>query len=132
MNEEILVRIITPAIIVLECKAEIATMPGEYGEFGVLPEHSPLIANLHPGIMKVSLRHSHCEYFIYGGLAQVAGREVNVATEFAVELTKVKKSEIIDKIALLKEKIAIETDSDEIFDTRHDLEIYETLISFLK
>ncbi len=58
--------------------------------------------------------------------------EVNVATEFAVELAKVKKTEIIDKIALLKEKIATETDSDEIFDTRHDLGMYEALLSFLK
>lgn len=132
MHEEILVRIISPAIIVLECKAEIVTIPGEYGEFGVLPNHISMIAHLNPGIVKVCLRNTNFEYFIYGGMAQVRGGEVNVATEFAVELKSVHKTEIIDKINSYKEEIAIETDSDRIRDISHDLERYESLLSFLQ
>ena len=132
MNQEMLVRIISPTSIVLECNAVIATIPGERGEFGVLVEHVPLIANLHPGIMKVSVHHSDFEYFIYGGMAQVTAEEVNVATEFAVDLKSIKKTKIIDKINSFKEEIAIETDSDRICDITHDLERYESLLSFLK
>jgi F-type H+-transporting ATPase subunit epsilon len=132
MNEEILVRIITPSVTVLQCRAEIATIPGEYGEFGVLPKHSPIIANLHPGVMKVSLRNSNFDYFIYGGIAQVSGTAVNVVTEFAIELDKVKKSEILDQINLFKEKSSTETDPNKIFELHHAFEIYEALLSFLK
>ena len=132
MNEEILVKIITPASVMLECKAEIVTMPGEYGEFGVLPEHSSLVAHLHPGIMRISMRHNNFEYFIYSGMAQVTPKEVNVATEFAVDLKSINKFDIIEKIDSLKKEVLIETDSDIIFDINHELEQYESLLSFLK
>jgi len=132
MNKDILVRIITPGLIVLECEAEIATMPGEHGEFGVLPEHSLLIASLHPGIMKVSSHKHNFQYFVYGGMVEVRAFEVNVATEFAIDLDKIKKIEIIEKISRLRQDLVLETETERIDDIARELEISESLLSHLK
>ena len=98
MNETITVKIITPSNIILDLAAFIVTLPGEEGVFGVLPNHAPLIASLKNGIINISIDSGNLRYFISKGIAEVTGTNINVITEFALDVTNLSQSEIDEKI----------------------------------
>ena len=105
MNEAINVRIITPLHVVLQVKAKMVVMPGEQGEFGVLPGHEQLIASLSTGLIKLYINdtsHYEITYLMYNGIAEVTESKVDIITEFAIEATKLSQEEISAKIIELK------------------------------
>lgn len=67
--------IVTPEKLVFSQNVEMATLPGVEGEFGVLDQHSPLIAELQEGEIKIfSSANSNAptqSFSIDGGVAQV-------------------------------------------------------------
>lgn len=109
MQPTILVKIFTPAALILSCHAQLVTMPGAEGEFGVLPNHALMITSLQIGIMRVVTNQQAWQYFVYKGLAQVNHQVINVLSEFAIETTRLTKTEIIEKITALEADIAAGT-----------------------
>ena len=66
--------IVTPEKLVFSQNVEMATLPGVEGEFGVLQDHSPLIAELQEGEIKIYASQSGApteSFKIDGGVAQV-------------------------------------------------------------
>ena len=67
--------IVTPEKLVYSENVEMVTLPGSEGEFGVLANHSPLIAALQAGEIKIYSNVNggavKGSYNIAGGLAQV-------------------------------------------------------------
>ena len=67
--------IVTPEKLVFSQDVAMATLPGSEGEFGVLDQHSPLIAELQEGEIKIfSSANSNAasqSFHIDGGVAQV-------------------------------------------------------------
>ena len=131
MNETITVKIVTPSNILLDFAAHIVTMPGEEGVFGVLPGHVPLIASLKTGVMNISGDGGDLRYFISSGIAEVTGTNINVITEFALGLTGLKQTEIITKIASLKDEISKETNIIKINSIKTNITRYESLLNVL-
>ena len=131
-NDKILIRIITLTEIVALVEAQIATFPGEEGEFGVGPEHMKMIASLKPGIVRISTvnRENH-SYFVFGGVAQIKAKEVNVLTDYAVDLKKIDKNETQKKINNLKNLISNPGADIEIDRHQQDLLVLNSLNSFL-
>ena len=131
MEQTLLVKIFTPSDIILECNALSATMPGEKGVFGVLPNHSLLIANLQIGVMQILETKNNLQYFIYGGIAQVRGNEVNIITDFAIDIAKIQKTEVMEKITIFKQEIERDANKAEINLMSEDLTKYESLLTFM-
>lgn len=125
------VRIITPGATLYNQEAMIITMPGELGEFGVLPGHELLIASLQAGVAKVTADNSVFRCFVYGGIAEVSGMHVNVLTEFAVDLSKVSKDGIEEKLVSLRVQMNKEKDEINIKAIQADITQNESLLSFL-
>ncbi len=67
--------IVTPEKLVFSQNVEMATLPGIEGEFGVLDQHSPLIAELQEGEVKIFASANATtpsqSFNIDGGVAQV-------------------------------------------------------------
>ena len=53
------------------CKKEVeqVIVPGAMGEFGVTKQHSPIVAEMKPGVLKVLDGGSDESYFVSGGFA---------------------------------------------------------------
>lgn len=128
MDKTILVRIITPENTLFEEEANIVTIPGEEGVFGVLPEHIPLIASLKTGITIISTYAEEFRYFIFGGIAQVTGKEVNITTEFAINTKGLERNIIIEKIKVLKNIFEKENNLSDYEKISTDLKKYEALL----
>ncbi|MCP5362707.1 MAG: ATP synthase F1 subunit epsilon [Rickettsiaceae bacterium] len=101
MNNTILVKITMPSETIFEGEAKMVNIPGSDGIFGVLPGHAKLIAKITIGCISVFLEDHEKKFFIYDGIAQITPLEVNIVSEFAVDLEGQNKNEILSKITNL-------------------------------
>jgi len=66
-------------------EAKFVTLPGEAGELGILPGHTPLISRIKPGTMKI-VRPDNSEenLFVAGGILEVQPGVVTVLSDTAI------------------------------------------------
>lgn len=66
-------------------EAKFVSLPGEAGELGILPGHTPLISRIRPGTVKI-VRPDNSEelVFVAGGLLEVQPSTVTVLSDTAI------------------------------------------------
>jgi F-type H+-transporting ATPase subunit epsilon len=66
--------------------AEFVALPGESGELGIFPMHTPLITRIRPGAVRIKVPGQADEEFVFvaGGLLEVQPDEVTVLAETAI------------------------------------------------
>jgi F-type H+-transporting ATPase subunit epsilon len=79
-------------------EAEFVALPGESGELGIYPMHTPLITRIRPGSVRIKLADSGEEelVFVAGGILDVQPDIVTVLAETAIrghDLDEAKASE---------------------------------------
>ena len=66
-------------------EANFVVLPGESGELGILPGHTPLISRVRPGTMKIELVDGTEELiFIAGGILEVQPGMVSILSDTAI------------------------------------------------
>ncbi len=66
-------------------EAKFVALPGEAGELGILPGHTPLISRIRPGIVKVTRTDGTEEsIFVAGGILEVQPGSVTVLADTAI------------------------------------------------
>jgi F-type H+-transporting ATPase subunit epsilon len=66
--------------------AEFVVLPGEIGELGIYPRHTPLITRIKPGAVRIKPAGGGEEEFIFvaGGILEVQPRRVTVLADIAI------------------------------------------------
>ncbi len=65
--------------------AKFVALPGEGGELGILPKHTPLITRIKPGSVRIETADGKEEFvFVAGGLLEVQPDHVTVLSDTAV------------------------------------------------
>ena len=66
--------------------AEFVTLPGEVGELGIYPRHTPLITRIKPGAVRIKVPGRTDEEFVFvaGGILEVQPRGVTVMADTAI------------------------------------------------
>ena len=78
--------VVTPEGAVLETEATSVVFPAYDGEYGILPNHAPLVALLGIGELRVEQRAGRRptdRFFVDGGFAQFADNKLSLLTEQA-------------------------------------------------
>jgi len=66
-------------------KATFVALPGEVGELGVYPRHTPLITRIRPGSVRIQLADGGEEFvFVAGGILEIQPDCVTVLSDTAV------------------------------------------------
>lgn len=67
-------------------EAEFVALPGEAGELGILPGHTPLITRVKPGAVRIKLADQDEEQFVFvaGGILEVQPKVVTVLADTAI------------------------------------------------
>ncbi len=91
---EMTVTVVTPEETVLEAMASSLVLPLFDGEVGILPKHAPMIGRLGYGEMRIvpakgATADGPTSLYVDGGFVQVAGDEINVMTNRAMELHEI-------------------------------------------
>ena len=77
--------IVTPEAKTYSEDVDMVTIPGADGELGILPLHTPLMALLKPGELRI-LRGGQETFLVTGnGFAEVLSDRVSILTDMAVE-----------------------------------------------
>jgi F-type H+-transporting ATPase subunit epsilon len=79
-------------------EAEFVALPGEAGELGIYPRHTPLITRIRPGAVRIKLVDRAEEEFVFvaGGILEVQPSGVTVLADTAIrgaDLDEAKASE---------------------------------------
>ena len=66
--------------------AEFVVLPGEMGELGIYPRHTPLITRIRPGTVRLRIPGQNLEelIFVSGGILEVQPDSVTVLADTAV------------------------------------------------
>ena len=67
-------------------QAEYAVFPGEVGELGILPRHSPLLTRIRPGAVRLKIpdRDEYELVYVSGGILEVQPNAVTVLSDTAI------------------------------------------------
>ena len=66
-------------------EATFVALPGEAGELGIMPGHTPLITRIKPGSVRVKLTDGSEEFiFVAGGVLEVQPKYVTVLSDTAI------------------------------------------------
>jgi F-type H+-transporting ATPase subunit epsilon len=71
---------------IFEGEAEFVALPGESGELGIYPQHTPLITRIKPGAVRIKLAGRSDEelVFVAGGILEVQPNRVTVLADTAI------------------------------------------------
>lgn len=83
MADKLNLEIITPERKVLSLQVEEVTVPGVDGEFGVLPNHTPLISQLQTGVLTYRQGGERRSVHVSGGFVEVLPDHVAVLSDVA-------------------------------------------------
>lgn len=106
MAEKISFDLVSPERLLLAGAAELITLPGSEGYFGVGPGHTPVIATLKPGILDIKAGpHGDERFFVMAGFAEITGDKATILAEEALPLGKVSPTEVDKRIAEAREDV---------------------------
>jgi F-type H+-transporting ATPase subunit epsilon len=83
-------------------EAEFVALPGEAGELGIYPRHTPLITRIRPGEVRIKPAGGGAEelIFVAGGILEVQPRVITVLADTAIrghDLDEAKANEALKK-----------------------------------
>jgi F-type H+-transporting ATPase subunit epsilon len=82
-------------------EAQFVVLPGEAGELGIFPRHTPLITRIKPGVVRIRMADGAEErVFVAGGILEVQPQVVTVLADTAVrgrDLDEAKASEALKR-----------------------------------
>jgi F-type H+-transporting ATPase subunit epsilon len=114
MMDKISFDLVSPEKLLLSETAEMVTVPGREGDFGVLAGHAPVIASLRPGVIDVKGGdQGDTRFFVLGGFAEVSPQKLTVLAEDVRPMAEVDAAQLDECIADAEEDILqAKTDAD--------------------
>jgi F-type H+-transporting ATPase subunit epsilon len=109
MTDKIPFDIVSPERLLLSDEADMVTVPGSEGDFGVLAGHMPLISTLRPGVVDIrgGSESGDLRFFVLGGFAEANPRKLTVLAEEAVPMTSVDAATLEQRIKNTEEDLVL-------------------------
>jgi F-type H+-transporting ATPase subunit epsilon len=86
MAHTIHVDVVSAEALIFSGEAEFVALPGETGELGIYPKHTPLITRIKPGAVRIKVVGREEEEFVFvaGGILEVQPNAVTVLADTAI------------------------------------------------
>lgn len=96
--------------------ATFVTLPGEQGELGVFPKHTPLITRIKPGTVRVQKADGSGDEFVFvaGGILEIQPDAVTVLADTAIRGKDLDEARANQAIQTVRDLKAQSTDKVEI------------------
>lgn len=87
-------------------EAKFVALPGEAGELGILPGHTPLISRIRPGTVKITSPDGAEEnIFVAGGILEVQPGSVTVLADTAIRAADLDEARAVEARAKAEEAL---------------------------
>jgi F-type H+-transporting ATPase subunit epsilon len=80
--------LVSPERRLASVQATSVQIPGSEGDLTAMPDHSPMITTLRPGVLRVEGPDGTLEYAVTGGFADVSGPATSVLAEQAMPVSE--------------------------------------------
>ena len=89
-------------------EAEFVALPGEAGELGIYPQHTPLITRIKPGVVRIKVVGQAEDEFVFvaGGILEVQPRAVTVLADTAIRGKDLDEAKATEAKKLAEEALA--------------------------
>ena len=125
-------QLITPEKILYSGEAQMVTVPGTLGEFGVLPGHAPFISTLKPGVIRIEMEGEQKRVAVLSGIAEVSPESVTILAESAEDCSALNDSSAQAKLSDARKAMDEAITDAQKKDASHRLAMAETIAENLK
>jgi len=102
MTDKLNFSLVSPERELYSGEVDQVDIPGTEGDLGVFPNHSPLMAAIRTGTIRVVENEVETKFFVQGGFADVTPSGLTVLAEKAVALDALDKAQVEADIAVLE------------------------------
>lgn len=115
------IKVVTYEEKVLEQEAEFVLVRTTEGDMGILPNHSPFIAGLSTGEMKIRLNGKEEKYFVSEGLLEISNNVVTIIATEAIPADQLDVERAKKEVEELKAKLTKMQEDKDILITQKNL-----------
>ena len=111
----IMVDVVSAEESVFSGEADFVALPGDQGELGILPGHTPLITRIRPGAVRIQSNGKEELIFVAGGILEVQPKAVTVLADTAIrgddlDEAKAEEAQVEEKA----EEVAVEASAQKV------------------
>jgi F-type H+-transporting ATPase subunit epsilon len=104
--------LVSPERELMSAEVDQVDIPGTEGWIGVLPNHSPLMTALAPGMVRIRTGSDEQRIFVRGGFAEISPAGLTVLAEEAMKAEDLNAERIAQQVKNAEEDLA-DADTDE-------------------
>lgn len=112
MADKLHFALVSPERELFNGEVDHVVVPGSEGEFGVMPNHAPVMSVIKPGALRVINDGAERRIFVNGGFADVTPEGLTVLAEEAVDLADVTAADLEQQLKNAQEDLR-DANSDE-------------------
>lgn len=107
MVQTIHVEVVSAEEQIFSGEAEFVVLPGEAGELGIYPRHTPLITRIRPGAVRIKVAQRAEEEFVFvaGGILEVQPDMITVLADTAIRGSDLDEAKARDAKKLAEEAL---------------------------
>ncbi|MFC0136019.1 F0F1 ATP synthase subunit epsilon [Massilia eurypsychrophila] len=107
MANTIHVDVVSAESLIFSGEAEFVALPGEAGELGIYPKHTPLITRIRPGAVRIKVVGREEEEFVFvaGGILEVQPNGVTVLADTAIRGHDLDEAKAMEAKKLAEEQL---------------------------
>lgn len=102
--------LVSPERRLFQGDVDMVVVPGEEGDFGVLPGHAPVMSAIRSGAISVHDGSDVRRTFIHGGFAEVTPEGLTVLAEEAIDLAAVDRDQLAKDLTAAREDVGLARD----------------------
>ena len=124
--------LVSPERLLVSRDVDMVVVPGEEGDFGVLPGHALFLTLVRPGLINIYKGDEVSDQiFVAGGFSEVNSDCCTVLAEEAVNLVDVERSAIEERISRNEQAISVANSDENVTAYKTDLAIGRALLECL-
>ena len=111
MADKVQFELVSPEKLLVSRAVEMVVVPGAEGDFGVLPDHAPLISTVRPGVIEIHEGGQVVEQiFVAGGFAEVTGERCTVLADEATPVKEINKGAVQSQLDAVRSELSAAND----------------------
>jgi F-type H+-transporting ATPase subunit epsilon len=110
MAEKLVFSLVAPERELFHGEVDHVVVPGSEGEFGVSPNHAPVMSVIKPGALKVINEGAERRIFVNGGFADVTPAGLTILAEEAIDLAEIDTATVEQHLKDAREDLTLARD----------------------
>ena len=132
MADKVEFELVSPERLLVSQGVDMVVVPGEEGDFGVLPGHALFLSGVRSGVIEIYDGDKISDrIFVAGGFAEVTPKRCTVLAEEAVNLAEVERATVEARIRDNEQAISIASPAEDVTAHTNDLGIGRALLEAL-